>query len=54
MIVKAMQHSFSWFGVAEEMFSDNGPYFTSAKYIQFTAAWDFKKQHHRYTHNQMD
>ena len=41
--ITAMQHSFSWFGVAEEVFSENGPCLASAEFIQFTAVWDFKR-----------
>ena len=38
-----MQHRFSWFAVAEEVFSANGLCFASAEYEQFAAAWNFKK-----------
>ena len=42
-VIKAMHHSFSQFGVAEELLTENGPCFVSAEYIQIAAAWDFKR-----------
>ena len=38
-----MQHHFSQFGIIEEVFSDNASCSLSAEYMQFTAAWDFKR-----------
>ena len=47
-VVVALKDSFSRHGIREELFSDNGPCFASAKFRRFAKEWSFSHDTSRY------